>query len=283
MNKELVQQSEEWKAMRQDKIGSSDAAVIMEVSPWKTPYKLWEEKILGSNTQMNPAMQRGLDLEQKARDRFSDMTGLLVEPAVVFHPELEWMMASLDAREISGKHIAEIKCPGKKDHEMAKTGQIPEKYYPQLQHQIEVCKLDKAYYFSFDGEEGILIEINRDQKYIIKLIEKEKVFKEQVDNLVPPKLGDKDFQVMDNDIWDSYASQWITLNMQLKELEQREKDLRERLISMSRNQNAKGSGVKVSRILKKGNIDYSKVPQLEGLSLEEYRKGPTEYWKIAKE
>ena len=280
---EHIQGSEEWLKLRDDKIGSSDAPVIMEASPWKTPYQLWEDKILGRRSKPTAVMQRGLDLEQRARDLFSDMTGFLVEPAVVVHDKHEWMMASLDAREITGKYIAEIKCPGREDHEIAKSGKVPDKYYPQLQHQIEVCKLDKAYYFSFDGNEGILVEVNRDQKYIIKLIEKEKVFWEQLQNLTPPQLGDKDFKVMDNDIWDTYASQWITLNTQLKELEKREQELRERLISMSRNQNCKGKGVKVAKILKKGNIDYSKIAVLQGMDLEVYRKEPVEYWKISKE
>ena len=45
--KELVQQSEEWLEFRRSRIGASDAPIIMGVSPWKTHYKLWVEKIQG--------------------------------------------------------------------------------------------------------------------------------------------------------------------------------------------------------------------------------------------
>lgn len=281
MNNALIQGTKEWKELRRNKVGGSDAPVIMEVSPWTTPYQLWQQKILGTEKKQTAVMQRGLDLEQKARDRFSDITGLLVAPSVDFHPDHPWMMASLDAKDIEGKHIAEIKCPGKHDHDMAVQGLVPEKYYPQLQHQMVVCQLDKAFYFSFDGENGILLEVYRDQKYIIKLIEKEKAFWEGMQNLVPPELTIRDYQTKDDDVWSMYASQWITMNSQLKELEKKEKALREQLISMSQDQNTLGSGIKVSKVLRKGTIDYSKIPELKNVNLETYRKETVEYWKIA--
>jgi len=277
----LIQGTEEWKDLRRNKIGASDAPVIMEVSPWTTPYQLWQQKMLGTEKKQTASMERGLALEQKARDKFSDIMGLLVAPSVEIHPDHPWMMASLDAKDIEGKCVAEIKCPGKEDHAMAQAGQIPDKYYPQLQHQIAVCQLDKAFYYSFDGEDGILLEVYRDEKYIIKLIEKEYVFWEGMQNLVPPELTVRDYQTKDDDIWSSYASQWIAISGQLKELEKKEKALKEQLISLSQNQNTLGSGIKVSKVLRKGNVDYSKIPELQGVNLESYRKDPIEYWKIA--
>ena len=40
----MEQKSEEWLDWRKKGIGSSDAPIIMGVSPWKTPFELWEEK-----------------------------------------------------------------------------------------------------------------------------------------------------------------------------------------------------------------------------------------------
>lgn len=83
----------------------------------------------------------------------------------------DWMMASLDGIDIDGQAILEIKCPGPSDHELAKAGKIPEKYIPQLQHQLAVTGLKLAYYFSFDGTDGVIVEIERDEIFIAKIIE----------------------------------------------------------------------------------------------------------------
>src|SRR5271170_7079883 len=146
MHKQLVQNTPEWEEMRKTKVGASDAPVIMEVSPYKTPYQLWQEKLSLATSKQNYAMQRGHEMEPMARAAFEELTGLMVTPMVKFHPLHAWMMASLDGVDVSGQNIAEIKCAGKEDHEIALSGQIPEKYFPQLQHQLEVCQLEMAYY-----------------------------------------------------------------------------------------------------------------------------------------
>lgn len=279
----LLQQTDEWLQFRKDKIGASDAPVILEVSPWKTPYQLWEEKVgVRENSFKSKSMQRGLDLEDKARDKFEEMTGLCVFPTVVIHPENHWMMASLDGMDIGKNHIVEIKCPGKEDHELAKSGKIPQKYYPQLQHQLEVCGMDMVYYFSFDGEEGVILELYREDKYIKKLVTKEKEFWECTQSFIPPAMSEKDFQVKSDDMWNEASHKWLRAQERLKEIENEEKELREILICMSNKKNCVGGGIKVSKVVRKGNVDYSRVHELNGVNLETYRKPPIECWKIIK-
>lgn len=67
----------------------------------------------------------------------------------------------------------EIKCPGQADHDVAKSGKIPEKYIPHLQHQLAVTSLKLAYYFSFDGV-GVIVEVERNDSYIEQMIDLEK-------------------------------------------------------------------------------------------------------------
>lgn len=278
----IQQQTPEWHEMRKNHLGASDAPVVMEVSPWKTPFQLWEEKIgLSKDEQRRAAMQRGLDLEPKAREKFESMTGLLISPAVKKHPSIDFMMASFDGIDLSGDYAVEIKCPGKEDHEMAKSGEVPEKYIPQLQHQLEVCQLGMLYYFSFDGEEGVILEVQRDDGYIHKMIRKEKEFWDCVQELIAPKMTERDYQKIADVPWGSAAQEWVMVSKQLKELEEKEKALRDNLIAMARGQNAMGNGIKVSKTIRKGNIDYSRVPQLDGVDLEQYRKNPVEYWRIS--
>ncbi len=54
----LIQHSNEWLELRKNKIGASDAPIIMKVSPWKTPYRLWEEKLGLTECVSNQAMKR---------------------------------------------------------------------------------------------------------------------------------------------------------------------------------------------------------------------------------
>jgi putative phage-type endonuclease len=144
----------------------------MGVSTFKTIQKLYDEKIHCYEQPRNKYMQRGLDLEIIALREFEKETGLIMFPVVGVSDEIDWMAASFDGMTIEGDAIVEIKAPGKKDHSTALKGKIPEKYYPQLQHQIYVSGLQMAYYYSFDGEKGIVLKVKRDDVYIDNMIQK---------------------------------------------------------------------------------------------------------------
>lgn len=276
----IVQQTKEWLEMRKNKIGASDAPVIMEVSPFKTKYQLWEEKIGLRKSVKTSRMERGLELEAKARKRFEELTGIVVIPQVLMHPKIKWMMASLDGLSLDSKHLVEIKCAGNEDHEQAKAGKIPDKYYPQIQHQLEVSELDSAFYFSFDGEDGVVVECQRDTKYINSMIEKEAEFFKCVQDFVAPSLNEKDYEIKDDPLWEAAAIEWLAISDQLAKIETREKELKDMLISMAEGKNAVGYGIKLSKVARKGNIDYIKVPELKGVKLEKYRKDPVEFWRV---
>ena len=62
--------------------------------------------------------------------------------------------------------------------------------------------------------------------------------------------------------------------------EREEEILKQRLIDMSGGKSCRGSGVQVSRYIRKGTVDYGAIPELQGLDLEEYRKKPIEAWRI---
>ena len=277
----LIQNTPEWKAMRKENIGASDAPIIMGVSPYETAYGLWQRKLdLVPDRFQTKAMERGHDLEEKARLELEKMTGLLFRPQVKFHPNKYWMMASLDAIDVTETSIAEIKCPGPQDHNLALQGKIPDKYFPQLQHQLEVCQLEMGYYFSFDGEAGILIKIYRDDKYIKEMLEKEKEFYQCLQELTPPIMTNRDYVLKDDCQWKSDAFQWKSVTQKITELEKEEKRLRESLISQCQNQSSMGAGIKIMKATRKGNVDYSNIPELSVMNLDNYRKPSSEYWKI---
>src|ERR1700690_2844696 len=96
----LVQGTKEWLDFRKDKVGASDAPVIMGVSPWSTPLKLWEEKMgLRQPRKPTKSMEEGINNEEKARQMFEKETGIYVLPNVFVHPSLGWLMASFDGMD----------------------------------------------------------------------------------------------------------------------------------------------------------------------------------------
>lgn len=177
----------EWLHFRRTHIGASDAISIMGMSPWKSPLELYEEKVFKFEQDENPYMKRGKELESLALESFEKETGLVMFPMVFVHDSIPWMSASFDGITIQRDAILEIKCPGKKDYHFVEVNKkVPPKYIPQLQHQIFVSGLDFAYYYSFNGEKGIIIEVKRDQEFIDKMIEKEKQFWHCLTTFNPP-------------------------------------------------------------------------------------------------
>lgn len=278
----IKQNTPEWLEMRRSKIMASDAPIIMCQSPWKTPFQLFEEKLgLRPQPASNNAMRRGTELEPIARQAYIDHTKIYVEPEVVFHKEIEWMGASLDGISKDRSIIVEIKCPGKKDHDLAKEGKIPEKYYAQLQHQLAVTNANVLHYFSYSDEDFCLIEIKKDKDFIYMLHKKEKEFWENLQNFTPPKLIHKDFVKRIDKEWSEAENKWNEITVKIKALEEEEKIYRESLIKLSKNQNCQGNIVKVQKIVRKGSINYKEIPELSGINLEKYRKDPIETWRIS--
>lgn len=278
------QNTPEWLEMRKNKIGASDAPPIMGTSKYKSAFKLWQEKLdLVPMDTITPAMQRGHDLEDRARQELERLTDHFLLPQVKFHKSIEYMMASLDAIDPEGKYAAEIKCPNKQDHEIAKSGNVPDKYYPQLQHQLEVCELDCIDYFSFDGQEGVIVKVFRNDQYIKKLLQKEFVFWECMQNFIAPELTEKDYEVYSDEQWKVLAQEFLKVQESLKaydDLVKKAKELENQIISMANHRNCMGEGIKVTHYFRKGNVDYSKIPELKDINLDGYRKKPTECYRI---
>ena len=71
---------------------------------------------------------------------------------------------------------------------------------------------------------------------------------------------------------------------QLKEAQdnakERQKELEASLIDMAGDRNALIWGRKLTKVERKGNVQYAKVPELKGVDLEPYRGKPSSFWKL---
>lgn len=179
---ELQQGSDAWKKWRQTKITGTAASVIMGNNPWKTRLDLWNE-LLGITPpqEMNEKMQRGNNLEPKARMIFEEIMGMEFPPIVCESDEYDFMGASLDGWNEDNKAVLEIKCPSERTHKEAIDGIVPQYYIDQCQHALIVTGGVICYYVSYRPEHDkqiAVVEIKPKPEYMIQIIEKEKDFYE---------------------------------------------------------------------------------------------------------
>ena len=91
----------------------------------------------------------------------------------------------------------------------------------------------------------------------------------------PSNIGRKE----DSD-WSSLAVDYRTLKLQIKFLEKQMEEVKNKLIGMADKDICIGGGIELQKIVKKGNIDYSKIDELQFVDVEKFGKPSTEYWKI---
>ena len=128
------QGSEAWKEWRKGKICASDLPIIMGKSKYSTPLELWKRKLgFTGEQEVNYAMQRGTDLEPVIRDMVNIEKDYNFDPACVENDNYEWAACSLDGIDREKEMICEIKCTNKKNHELAKSGKIPDEFKPFTQ------------------------------------------------------------------------------------------------------------------------------------------------------
>lgn len=117
-------------------------------------------------------MQRGIELEPYAFNKFSDLMALkFIEVKKCGFIELGENTGSSPDGLVGDNGILEIKCPAPKAFfNVVRTGKIDPKYYDQMQHQMYVTGRAIAYFFNYliyNGEEKWhLIEVSRDEDRI---------------------------------------------------------------------------------------------------------------------
>lgn len=142
---------DEWLAARRTGIGSSDAAAVCGLDPWRTPLHVYLEKMGELPDSDNQAKRWGRRLEAVIAEAYVEESGNPVRPPperIMRHPEYPWLLASLDrVTEVDGRPaVLEIKNVGRAGPEWGQPGTdaIPLGYVIQAQHQLLVSGLDHA-------------------------------------------------------------------------------------------------------------------------------------------
>ena len=270
---DMDQNTGAWLDWRQGGLGGSDAPIIMGVSPFKKYQLLWAEKMGQEPEPINEfqaaIFQRGHDLEPDARDLVNEALGEFFVPMCGEHEEYPWMLTSFDGMSEDGDTILEIKCPGETGFlEVQESEQVPEHYWPQVQHQLAVSGASRCIFAVYRPEIDplpILIEVFPDPAYIEGLIYREKAFWESVVNGDLRIFEDAlDAQMPDG--FASLAAKFRKLTEQVEEIEQ-ERDLTKKalLSYITGEGKLSGCGVEVSRSSRKGSVDWRAFLRFMGI------------------
>lgn len=268
----ITQGSPEWHEHRRRYRNASETAAVLGLSPWQTPYQLWQLKLGLIEQKVNAAMQRGTDLEPVARAAYEQQTGRVMQPLVVVDGEYS---ASLDGMTLGGQRILETKCPVKgRDStlwKMVEAGSLPEHYQLQVQHQLMVTAANLAEVFVFDGVEGILLEVAPEPETWPRIHAAWDEFMGFVASKSPPPLSKGDVLERVDAEWTTAAAHYLETKLFADRAQKALTDAKEVLVALASYASETGGGVTVTRYWKIGAVDYKDVLELAGVDLGKYR------------
>lgn len=195
----------EWLKFRTEGIGASEAAAVVGLSPYKTPFQVWLEKTgRAPDVPESEAMRWGHRLQQVVGDAFAEETKRVVAPAGEFtiyeHPDSPMLLATLDFFQRKGfgeeKGILEAKTAGyaKKDDWI---DAAPLHYTVQVQYQLLVTGLNLgSIAVLIGGQKFLWADIPPDPEFQARLrYQVEKFWRDHVQADVAPPV-----QAEDNDV-----------------------------------------------------------------------------------
>ena len=171
----VSQRTPEWAAWRAGGVTASEAAVILGRSPYKTPWRLWAERTgvaAAEDLSAKPCVQRGIALEDQARQGFEDRHSTILLPLCVQSDEHPILRASLDGLSNEDEPV-ELKIPMDRTYQLvASQGEQSvayQLYWVQLQFQILVTDAARGW-LVFDpcraGTPALEFAIPRDETFL---------------------------------------------------------------------------------------------------------------------
>lgn len=182
---------EEWLELRRHSIGGSDAAAIIGLSKWASPYTVWADKTGRLPDKPDTeAMRQGRDLEEYVAQRFREATGKRVKRcnAILYNPAYPHSHADVDRMIVGENAGLECKTTSTLDVKQFRGVEFPEKYYAQCVHYMAITGADRWYLAVLVlGKEFHVYTLERDEAEIRALMDAETAFWEQyVETDTPP-------------------------------------------------------------------------------------------------
>ena len=183
---------------RRKYIGGSDIAVVMGMSRWKTPLKLWLEKT-GECEPVDlskvEAVQLGSELEEFVAQKFSKETGKQVrkQSKMYVHKDYPFMAAHVDRLITGTDEILECKTCGSHKKDEWEGEDIPQEYVLQVIWYLGITGKKKAYIAVLIGGQSFKYKmIEFDKELFETMIDMAKDFWNCVQTKTPPALTPDD-------------------------------------------------------------------------------------------
>lgn len=270
-----TQGSPEWLELRRSKIGASDIAKIMGVSPYSTAYILWLEKTGRKVVEQTATMQAGNNKEETIRSWYEEKSGNVFFPTVLLSEEHPFAIASLDGITPDGKKILECKLCNKDVFSEAKKGVVVPFYMAQCQWQLMCCPEAKEVHYvcynpSFDDYAVVIVK--RDQRMINKMVKLAMVFHEEhLIKDIPPSLSEKDYLNIEEKEALDISKQLHETITEIADLTQKKDKLRESLLEYGDDGNFVCGQMKFTKNYM-AIVDYKAAAIKNGIDLLEFTK-----------
>ncbi|MCD2450541.1 YqaJ viral recombinase family protein [Methylicorpusculum oleiharenae] len=292
---DVSQRSAAWRHWRSQGVSASEAAIVMNRSPYKTPWRLWAEKIglvLEASLDNNPLIRAGIQQEPAALQRFEDKHDQMLLPLCGESEQYPLMRASFDGLSDANEPV-EIKCPHETtfldvllNREASEAYQL---YWCQVQQQLLVSEAQRGFLFFYHQGQDIEFEIQRDETFLTKLVESAMDFWSAVQSKKEPnKDPERDLYLPKGDAeqqWQQLAASYrnravkiADLKAELATLEASQAAIENTLVLLMGDYvAAEHSGLRISRFQSQGAIDYKVAlhalqPAVQAAALEVYRK-----------
>lgn len=195
-----------WLAARRRGLGASDAAAVLGISTYKSPFALWAEKtgqVADDDLSAVECVEWGNRLQGPIIEAYRERSGRTVQPVpefqIVRRQGIDFAFASLDATQtittktpdqlvvvsvepVEAKNVNEY-MRGEWDDEPPLAFQI------QLQHQIGIAGADRGTLVALIGGQRLKwFDQPRNDKFISALFEQEAAFWDLVVRGIPPQV-----------------------------------------------------------------------------------------------
>ena len=187
---------EEWLALRRQYIGGADAASVVGLNDYQSPYALWcEKKGIAPAFEGNLRTEVGTFLEEFIAKKFEQETGKKVRQSnfTFINDNYPWAIADID-REIVGENAGlECKSTSELNLKHYKNGDYPPRFYAQCVHYMAVKGYDRYYLAVLIGNRDFKIFVfDRDDDEIDALMDAESTFYGYMTSGNPPPIDGSD-------------------------------------------------------------------------------------------
>lgn len=238
---------DEWKSLRRDYIGGSDAASVIGLNPYKSAYSLWAEKT-GKIPEFegNLATDVGTYMEDFIAKKFEQETGKKVrrENRSFHNSKYYWAIANYDRLIVGEDAGLECKFTDSINLKKYKGGEYPERFYAQCVHYLAVSGKKRWYLAVLIGnKEFKWFCIERDEEEIAALMGEEEKMAVCIKTDTPPAVDgtdstsktistiypDSDGDTVSLMAYETDLMQYLALGTQIKALKEQQDEMANRV------------------------------------------------------